>query len=546
MTEAKRRFLRRFCTAAALFMLAGVFRQLDSLSSALSFHPELLSAMCFLMTNLLYIGLACAWGMSLHRRILNREVRRYLMLSCAMVLLWLLLRTMKYRFFEEDLILRHLWYLYYVPQILAPLFGFFAALQLGQRESAALPRRWKLLFIPACLLIAGILTNDLHQLAFRFAPDWANWDSDYRHGPLYALAIGWMFFFMLTTVGVIRRKCRISESRRRAWIPISVFTAGAALCLLSHLNIYTFHKLPECCCLTFAGLWESCLQIGLLPTNNRYQQFFSASTLSAQIADRQGQVLYRASTAPELAPEQMRAAAEGPVFPDADTRLNSAPIHNGRVYWLENLSGINRAKEQLEEIRAQLMKENGLIRAEAELRRQQAQIEEKIRLYDRISRILKPQLDRMDALLDGDAPQNIRLVCILGAYVKRRGNLALICGKEALLSTDELAYCIRESLIDLTAYGVVCSFHQKGKGLVSGAQLQAAYDFFESALEAALPTLSALLVRVEYGGCLSVRLMMEDAKALPDPAPLARAGQLSVDQTDGTLCLTLALAKEVS
>ena len=152
----------------------------------------------------------------------------------------------------------------------------------------------------------------------------------------------------------------------------------------------------------------------------------------------------------------------------------------------------------------------------------------------------------MDALLDGDAPQNIRLVCILGAYVKRRGNLALICEKEALLSTDELAYCIRESLIDLTAYGVVCSFHQKGKGLVSGAQLQAAYDFFESALEAALPTLSALLVRVEYGGCLSVRLMMEDAKALPDPAPLARTGQLNVDQTDGTLCLTLALAKEVS
>ena len=76
--------------------------------------------------------------------------------------------------------------------------------------------------------------------------------------------------------------------------------------------------------------------------------------------------------------------------------------------------------------------------------------------------------------------------------------------------------------------------------------LQAAYDFFESALEAALPTLSALLVRVEYGGCLSVRLMMEDAKALPDPAPLARTGQLNVDQTDGTLCLTLALAKEVS
>ena len=83
---------------------------------------------------LIYIGLAMAWGFSISRRILHRNQRRWLLLGCAMAVLWLFLRAVKYRFFTEAAITRHLWYCYYVPQILAPLFSLFAALQIGRRE----------------------------------------------------------------------------------------------------------------------------------------------------------------------------------------------------------------------------------------------------------------------------------------------------------------------------------------------------------------------------------------------------------------------------
>ena len=546
MPEATRATLRRYGTAALLFMLAGAFRRIDIAILSDSFQWVLLSAACFVASNLLYVGLTFAWGMAIHRRILHREMRRYLMLCCATVLLWFTLRIMKYRFFENEPILRSLWYLYYVPQILAPLWSFFASLQLGQREGATLAPAWRVLYIPALALVIGILTNDLHQLAFRFAPDMINWNSDYVHGPLYFLAIGWMFLFMIATVAVMYRKCRISESRSRAWIPLCTFAAGSLLSLLTHLNIYQIHRLPECCCLTFIALWESCLLIGLLPTNRRYRQFFAEGTLSAQIADRQGQVRYRARTAPILTPEQMRAAGEGPFYLDADTLLRSAPIRDGRVYWVENLSQIHRIQAQLEEIHAQLTKENELIRAEADLKQRQAQIEESIRLYDRIETALRPQLDQMDVLLTGKQRSNLLLVCILGAYVKRRGNLMLICEREKTASLDELAYCIRESLIYLDAYGAACSFYQEGQGSVCGETLLAAYDFFENALEAALPTLSALLVRVECSQRHSIRLMMDDAARLPDCERFARMGELSIDQTDGTLCLTLCFPGEVN
>lgn len=533
MAAAKRKSVAKLCLALGLFVLAGFFRQMDRLAAPLP------SAACFLLTNLIYIGLAMAWGFSISRRTLHRDDRRWLLLGCAMAVLWLFLRAVKYRFFSDDAITRHLWYLYYVPQILAPLFSLFAALQLGRREDAAFSRRWYLLFIPAALLIGGVLTNDLHQLVFRAVPGAATLEADYTHGWMYYLAMTWIVGLLLATGIIVYRKCRVSESRRYAWIPLCVFLGGFALCALSFANIYTFHKMPECFCLTFAAFWESCLQVGLLPTNGYYRYFFSESTVAAQIVNGRGEPVYRAKNAPNLTPDQLEAAACESILLNADTRLQSAPVQDGRVYWLEDISKINRIQAQLAEINARLSEENELIQAENELKRQRAQIEEQNRLMDAMLSLVQPQLLAINRLLSDKSAQSLKHICILGAYVKRRVNLALICDKKMVVPVDELAHCIRESLIYLTQYGAVCALHQEGKGSVRSCDAQTVYDFFEDCLEAVLPSLSALMVRLECGERFSIRLMLEDAAGLPNVDQYRTLGKLTIDDADGALCATL-------
>ena len=534
MATAKRKSIAKLCIALGLFVLAGLFRRLDRLAAPLP------SAACFLLTNLIYIGLAMAWGFSISHRILHQNDRRWLLLGCAMAMLWLFLRVVKYRFFTDSTITRHLWYCYYVPQILAPLFSLFAALQLGQREGDALSHEWYLLFIPAALLIGGILTNDLHQMAFRATPGAATLEGDYTHGWVYYLAMTWIVGLLLATGIIVYRKCRVSESRRYAWIPLCVFLGGFVLCALSFANIYTFHKMPECFCLTFAAFWESCLQVGLLPTNGHYRYFFSESTVAAQIVDGHGTPVYRAKNAPNLTPDQLDAAAHESILLDSDTRLQSAPVQDGRVYWVEDISKINRIQAQLAEINAQLSEENELIQAENALKRQRAQIEEKNRLMDEMIALVQPQLLQINRLLEEESVQNLKQVCLLGAYVKRRINLALICDQKTVVPVDELAHCIRESLTYLTQYGAVCALHQEGKGGVSSRDAQTAYDFFEDCLEAALPSLSALMVRVECGERFSIRLMIEEAAGLPKVDKHRTLGKLTIDDADGELCATLS------
>ena len=107
MNGIKQKSMAKLCFALSLFILAGVFRQIDYEI------PPLPAAVCFMLTNLIYIGLAMAWGFSISSRILHRNVRRYLLLGCAMAVMWMFLRAVKYRFFLTDPdITRHLWYLY--------------------------------------------------------------------------------------------------------------------------------------------------------------------------------------------------------------------------------------------------------------------------------------------------------------------------------------------------------------------------------------------------------------------------------------------------
>ena len=146
----------------------------------------------------------------------------------------------------------------------------------------------------------------------------------------------------------------------------------------------------------------------------------------------------------------------------------------------------------------------------------------------------------MDALLEqGDAA--LPLVCVIGAFVKRRSNLALICEGENAISADDLIHCLRESLEYLEGCGIVCAMNASTDG-IEGNVLQTAYDFFEDCVEAALPTLSALIMRLSCADGFSIRLIEEDAAALPNTSKYAEVGRLTTENEDGALCLTLSFS----
>lgn len=541
-------------TAVGVFFLAGFLRLVNPGGPDASGIP-MASA-----PAILYAGLFIAWSVSIHYRITQNDIQKYLIISASLMVFWFIVREAKYHFlYEIDIVCRYLWYSYYIPMILLPAILFVTALRIGRTKTRPLWRSWNLLFVPAVIMIAGVFTNDLHQLIFRFRPGFINWGTDYTYGILYAVIINWIAVFILASLAVIFHKCHISRIKKSVWVPIICLIVCTSYLLWTFTDDFIYgeklFQVPEMFCFMIVALCESCIQVGLIPSNIGYGDFLNASTVRAQLADKNGSIRYASENASPLTPEQIKAAGGHPVLLDKDTRLSSQPVGGGRIYWTDNLTAVNNMNDEIAEIKEQLSEYHDLLRAEAELKGRTARAAEQNRLYDVIAAVIKPQLDKLALLLDAAAPDDPRLkekyalACVLNAYIKRRSNLELIGENMAEMQSFELVSSIRESVEYLSVYGVSCSFAWEGDGVLPAEALILTYELFEMVVEAAIPRLSGLLVNLTVlDGALLLKLSMEDTNAVIDAGWRADrvgacGGTLSVTKEDGTVFVTFRTRK---
>ena len=115
----------------------------------------------------LYLLLFSLWGYSLDRRIIQKQTLHCLRLTAALMLVWLILRTLKYEFVTDLTVARYIWYLYYLPMLFIPLLGVYIALSLGKSEEYRLTERAGFLVaVPGILFLLVICTSRcLHSTA---------------------------------------------------------------------------------------------------------------------------------------------------------------------------------------------------------------------------------------------------------------------------------------------------------------------------------------------------------------------------------------------
>ena len=78
---------------------------------------------------------------------------------------------------------------------------------------------------------------------------------------------------------------------------------------------------------------------------------------------------------------------------------------------------------------------------------------------------------------------------VIGAYIKRRGNLMFIGEKSNVTDTAELSACLEESFANLELMGVECAIDIPGKNSIYTRDAIRVYDFFEAVTEAAMDDL---------------------------------------------------------
>ena len=482
---------------AILLAIAFVFRMIyENLDNAM------LATVMLTVRNTIHLTLLLLWVISLQRRLVNKVVRRLMVTVGALLLFWLMDKIIKWDFTGSVThpLVRYLWYGFYVGMLYVPTLGVFIIDYLGKPENYRHPKWLNYLLIPPTLMLLTVFTNDLHQKVFVFYNGFINFDLQYGYDWVYYVIMGWFivtgFYFVL----MMLVKSRVPGSKKLQKMPLLIMAFAALFWIGYSMRLYNC-DLTVTDCLIIALLLESAIQSGLLPSNNRYQQIFDATTVPVQIVDRDYQPHYVSAGALPVPEETMKQTEAGTVTME-NSLLSSAPIHGGRVVWQDDITQLNELKEQLEDTREQLGEENILLQAELDLKQQRAKADEQNRLYDRIAREVEPQLIKADALLHRieTNPEEIRgliaKVCVLGSYIKRRGNLLLLGEDAKMVPARELEYCIRESLENLRLGQVYTALDSSCEDQLPLEHIIAVYDFYENMVERLLDDITAMMVNL--------------------------------------------------
>ena len=455
-----------------------------------------------LIRSFLYIVLFATWGLSEYSRIIQPVTRRYLSEIAFLMVFWFVIRSLKFHIVSSELypnITRYLWYLYYLAILFIPLLAVFVAISIGKSENYRLSKKATLLYIPTTVLFLLVITNDLHQLVFTFPKDAVVWTDDkYGYTVVYYFLILWLFFCALTMFTVMYKKRRVSGTKRMILLPCIPLVA-----LVFYLILYFFRiewlqfiagDMTAVMCLMYAATLEICIQCGFIQANTHYMELFDASTVGAQITDKEYHVLRSSRAAKDMDTKVLCQTARGPVMLNDGIRLSGAPIRVGHVVWTEDISQLLKVLDELEEVKENLEDSNTILEEEHALKKREAHIMEQDRLYTIIQRDTAHQIRLLDHMIeqvetmagDEERKQLLRKMLVIGAYLKRRSNLVFLADKSSTLDAKELALTLGESLDNLETCGISCGFQMDLKEPVLSDQMIAMYDFFEKVVERSL------------------------------------------------------------
>lgn len=452
----------------------------------------------------LYLLLFALWGYSLDCRIIQTQALHCMRLTAALMLVWLVLRTLKYEVVTDITVARYIWYLYYLPMLFIPLFGVYIALSLGKSEKYRLTGRVVALAAIPAILFSLVITNDLHQQIFAFnsgipgRPD----NYSYHHRYLYFICLGWMVGCMIFSLIRLLKKSRIKNGGKKPLMPfiIGCITILYGILYLTGLSAvrWWFGDMNVMFCLLYAAIYESCIRCRMIQSNTGYVELFEASTLAAVIMDRSGNVVIRS----RAADEDMICPQDGTqiIRPDG-TRISSAPINGGYVVWKDNVRPLTELCAQLSENKAQIKNNKEKLHEAYLIQKKLHELTEKRRIYDKLDLMYGDQINRIGQLLkqcentETDEVHNIlKRILLLGTYIKRSANLYFLSLEHELLSQQDIRLTVDEAVRVMNVCGTECSVVYYMTKPMHSEEVMRRFNLLKTVVETAVDGLNSIFI----------------------------------------------------
>ncbi|HHU07444.1 MAG TPA: hypothetical protein GXZ59_03765 [Clostridiaceae bacterium] len=412
----------------------------------------------------IYIVIVVIWLASIIGRTLQKRVKDIFHLTAVVLLGWIIVRLIKYQL-PASALNRYFWYVFYIFQLSLPILLLWLVWRSDRTDDQPASNRiLTILTLFNGVLIAFVLTNDLHNLVFQLDLSNPRYSNDYTYGPVfYLITITWITELISAFIMLLIKSIQLPRKTALVFpLAFCVILLIYAIGYITRVPIFWFSDYTMVVGLLSLFFLEASLQTGLVQGNSKYSSLFAHSPLKMQIINTEGQLILTSANAPKFDPGLQQAALAA--YPSAvkdskDTLVFSTKITGGYAQWQEDISSLNSLQQAIRVSVRKLKLTNDILERREEIHRELDEEDAKIKLMSQLEEIIASDLVRLSSMIEeldntaGKSSESGRVALLL-CFIKRRSNLFFRGQETESLSVDELNIYIDE-LAEIAQYAGV-------------------------------------------------------------------------------------------
>ena len=435
--------------------------------------------------TLLFAILFTMWTIRLYYKLYDKKTRRYILFIGILIVFWMLIRIIRGVTIDIN-IKRICWYLYYLPLIFIPTLFYVCSNSLLSKMNKT---RKIFIYLISSILLILVLTNDFHELVFKFN-NGIYFHNDYNHYIGYYLIFIWIFY--LFGGGMIKLAINRLKIKKdlKVFLPLVVLLLGLIYTYLYILDVPYIRETNMSIVnsvLICLGI-ELAFYLDLIPNNKKYIQKFFNSNLDMAIISLDGKTKYTTCSfkvIPNFILDDIKNNKVKQIYQKKNIVYDIKENKDSYVILRKDLTNIFKLKEEMLKQQKELLKQQESMKLEEKTKRELYEIKIRKDTINRVEKKLEEKrLEAKKILMKDDIKrEDLEKVKRIIIYSKKKSMLIISEMNNEIYNEESIKILLNELIVGMSSLNIEGLVVVKNKMNIKGRIMSYLYDIVYELIE---------------------------------------------------------------
>ena len=435
--------------------------------------------------TLLFAILFTMWTIRLYYKLYDNKTRRYILFIGILIVFWMLIRIIRGVTIDIN-IKRICWYLYYLPLIFIPTLFYVCSNSLLSKMNKT---RKIFIYLISSILLILVLTNDFHELVFKFN-NGIYFHNDYNHYVGYYLIFIWIFYlFGGSMIKLAINRLKIKKDLK-VFLPLIVLLLGLIYTYLYILDVPYIRETNMSIVnsvLICLGI-ELAFYLDLIPNNKKYIQKFFNSNLDMAIISLDGKTKYTTCSfkvIPNFILDDIKNNKVKQIYQKKNIVYDIKENKDSYVILRKDLTNIFKLKEEMLKQQKELLKQQESMKLEEKTKRELYEIKIRKDTINRVEKKLEEKrLEAKKILMKDDIKrEDLEKVKRIIIYSKKKSMLIISEMNNEIYNEESIKILLNELIVGMSSLNIEGLVVVKNKMNIKGRIMSYLYDIVYELIE---------------------------------------------------------------